>query len=378
MHTGPRTASTAVRCSGSSAARTASAAPTGGPTWEPGEVTRACLQADAGHRPRDWKGPHPVPVDRDNAQSLAWALSLSTGTGCVPFQSRGRCPASACKHARVTSPGSHVGPPVGAAEAVLAALDPEQRTAVLAVRGPVCILAGAGTGKTRTITHRVAYGVLTGMLPASQLLAVTFTARAAGELRGRLRALGVGGVQARTFHAAALRQLGYFWPRTVGGELPRIVENKYQLVASAAARAGLRPTREQVRDLLSEIEWAKSSLHGAEDYPVAALGAHRDPPFEPVVVATVFASYDQLKTAQGVLDFDDLLLLMAAVIGDYPEVTTEVRDRYRHFVVDEYQDVTPLQQQLLDAWLGERDDLCVVGDAQQTIYSFAGDWAFTR
>src|SRR5674536_4033 len=122
----------------------------------------------------------------------------------------------------------------------------------------------------------------------------------------------------------------------------------------------------------SEIEWAKSSLHGAEDYPVAALGAHRDPPFEPVAVATVFASYDQLKTAQGVLDFDDLLLLMAAVIGDYPEVTTEVRDRYRHFVVDEYQDVTPLQQQLLDAWLGERDDLCVVGDAQQTIYSFAG------
>lgn len=272
----------------------------------------------------------------------------------------------------MTSPGSHVGPPVGAAEAVLAALDPEQRTAVLAVRGPVCILAGAGTGKTRTITHRVAYGVLTGMVPASQVLAVTFTARAAGELRGRLRALGVGGVQARTFHAAALRQLGYFWPRTVGGELPRIVENKYQLVANAAARAGLRPTREQVRDLLSEIEWAKSSLHGAEDYPVAALGAHRDPPFEPVAVATVFASYDQLKTAQGVLDFDDLLLLMAAVIGDYPEVTTEVRDRYRHFVVDEYQDVTPLQQQLLDAWLGERDDLCVVGDAQQTIYSFAG------
>src|SRR5450759_238463 len=173
--------------------------------------------------------PFPTSVRRPSgtptAQANVWALSLSTGTGCVPFQSRGRCPASACKHARVTSPGSHVGPPVGAAEAVLAALDPEQRTAVLAVRGPVCILAGAGTGKTRTITHRVAYGVLTGMVPASQVLAVTFTARAAGELRGRLRALGVGGVQARTFHAAALRQLGYFWPRTVGGELPRIVEN---------------------------------------------------------------------------------------------------------------------------------------------------------
>jgi DNA helicase-2/ATP-dependent DNA helicase PcrA len=255
---------------------------------------------------------------------------------------------------------------------ILAALDPEQREAVTAVRGPVCILAGAGTGKTRAITHRIAYGVLTGALPPAQVLAVTFTARAAGELRSRLRELGVGGVQARTFHAAALRQLGYFWPRAVGGELPRIVENKYQLVANAAARTGLRPSREQIRDLLGEIEWAKSSLVSVEGYPAAASRAHREPPFESVQVAAVLAGYEELKAKQSVLDFDDLLLLTAGVIADHPDVAAELRARYRHFVVDEYQDVNPLQQQLLDAWLGDRDDLCVVGDAQQTIYSFAG------
>jgi DNA helicase-2/ATP-dependent DNA helicase PcrA len=255
---------------------------------------------------------------------------------------------------------------------VLAALDPEQREAAAAVRGPVCILAGAGTGKTRTITHRAAYAVLTDAVPASALLAVTFTARAAGEMRTRLRQLGVGGVQARTFHAAARRQLQYFWPRVVGGAPPRLLDNKFGLVANAAARARLRPGTTEIRDLLSELEWAASSLYGPDDYVVAAQKAGRQPPFDAAVVAQVYAAYTDLKSAQGVADFDDLLLLTAGILEEQGDVAREFRDRYRSFVVDEFQDVTPLQKRLLDAWLGGRDDLCVVGDAHQTIYSFTG------
>ncbi|HVE73764.1 MAG TPA: ATP-dependent DNA helicase UvrD2 [Mycobacteriales bacterium] len=255
---------------------------------------------------------------------------------------------------------------------VLAALDPEQREAVRAVTGPVCILAGAGTGKTRTITHRAAYAVLTGAVPAPALLAVTYTARAAGEMRTRLRALGVEGVQARTFHAAALRQLSYFWPRVVGGPPPRLVDNPFRLVANAAAKAGLKPGTTELRDLLSELEWAASCLIGPEDYPVAAQKEGRQPPFDPATVAQVYAVYGDLKQSQGQADFADLLLLTAAVLEEHADVAAEFRSRYRSFVVDEYQDVTPLQQRLLDAWLGGRDDVCVVGDAQQTIYSFTG------
>jgi len=269
-------------------------------------------------------------------------------------------------------------PPAAAASAalspddVLAALDPEQRAAAEAVRGPVVVLAGAGTGKTRTITHRAAYAVLSGTVPASALLAVTFTARAAGEMRTRLRALGVGGVQARTFHSAALKQLQYFWPRVVGGAPPRLLENKFSLVASAAARSGVRPSTSELRDLLSELEWAASTLVAPDDYPVAAAKAGREGPFDAAVVAQVYDAFRQLKSAQGLADFDDLLLLTAGALEESAPVAEEFRARYRSFVVDEYQDVTPLQQRLLDAWLGGRDDLCVVGDAQQTIYSFTG------
>jgi DNA helicase-2/ATP-dependent DNA helicase PcrA len=272
--------------------------------------------------------------------------------------------------AAVTAPASTVA--AVSPDDVLAALDPEQRAAAAAVRGPVVVLAGAGTGKTRTITHRAAYAVLSGTVPASALLAVTFTARAAGEMRARLRTLGVGGVQARTFHAAALRQLAYFWPRAVGGAPPRLLENKFGLVATAASRAALRPGTTEVRDLLSELEWAASTLVGPDDYPAAAARARREGPFDAADVAQVYRAYRDLKSAQGLADFDDLLLLTAGVLEDSPAVAEEFRTRYRAFVVDEYQDVTPLQQRLLDAWLGGRDDLCVVGDAQQTIYSFTG------
>src|SRR5829696_5540654 len=258
------------------------------------------------------------------------------------------------------------------AEAVLAALDDEQREAAQAVTGPVCILAGAGTGKTRTITHRIAYGVHTGVYVPEQVLAVTFTARAAGELRGRLAALDVGGVQARTFHAAAMRQLRYFAPRVLGGPMPGLVENKLRLVASAASRSRLSTDRTSLRDLASEIEWAKTTLATPEDYPARARAAGREPPFEGAAVAAVYASYESAKQRDGVLDFEDLLLVTAYALEEHRDVAQQVRGQYRHFVVDEYQDVNPLQQRLLDAWLGGRADVCVVGDPNQTIYSFTG------
>jgi DNA helicase II / ATP-dependent DNA helicase PcrA len=258
------------------------------------------------------------------------------------------------------------------ADAVLAGLDPEQREAALAVRGPVCILAGAGTGKTRAITHRIAYAVRSGAVPPDQLLAVTFTARAAGELRTRLRRLGAQGVQARTFHAAALRQLTYFAPRVLGGGMPEVVDKPLRLVGNAAARLRLRTDRSELRDLAAEIDWAKAVLATPEGDPAQARAAGRETSTTPETIAKVYAEYEQTKRRAGQLDFSDLLLVMAGAIEEYADVAEEVRSRYRHFVVDEYQDVSPLQQRMLDAWLGGRDDLCVVGDANQTIYSFAG------
>ncbi|WP_433268897.1 ATP-dependent DNA helicase UvrD2 [Actinosynnema sp. CS-041913] len=258
-------------------------------------------------------------------------------------------------------------------DGLLEGLDPEQRAAVEAPRGPVCVLAGAGTGKTRTITHRIAYLVQRGHVAAGQVLAVTFTARAAGEMRTRLRALGVPGAQARTFHAASLRQLRYFWPRVVGGPQWDLIDrNKLRFVAQAANRVGLSTESDSLRDLAGEIEWAKASLISPDEYPVAAGRAQRDTPAPAEQVVQVYQTYEQLKNEAQLLDFDDLLLHTAAALEEHSDVAEEFRDRYRCFVVDEYQDVTPLQQRVLDAWLGTRDDLTVVGDANQTIYSFAG------
>ena len=251
-------------------------------------------------------------------------------------------------------------------------LDDEQRTAVCAPRGPVCVLAGAGTGKTRAITRRIAQLIRTGHVAPGQVLAVTFTARAAGEMRTRLRHLGIAGIQARTFHAAALRQLRYFWPQVVGDQPWPLLEHKLRLVGQAAQRAGAGTGADDLRDFAGEIEWAKASLVTAADYPAAVAVARRATPVPAAQVAAVYAAYEELKNRSRMLDFDDLLLHTVAALEQHPAVAQEFRDRYRCFVVDEYQDVTPLQQRMLDAWLGARDDLTVVGDANQTIYSFAG------
>jgi DNA helicase II / ATP-dependent DNA helicase PcrA len=271
--------------------------------------------------------------------------------------------------AGVTEPDPDLSP---AARRALAGLDPEQRAAALAVRGPVCILAGAGTGKTRAITHRIAYAVATATVPAENILAVTFTARAAGELRTRLRALGALGVQARTFHAAALRQLSYFAPQILGGPLPAVTDNPLRWVIQAANRLRLRTDRAELRDLAAEIDWAKSSLVSPQDYPAAAIRTGRGSSLPASRVAEVYAGYEEAKRRNNEIDFADLLLILASALQEVPEVARAVRAQYRYFVIDEYQDVSPLQQRLLDGWLGDRQDICVVGDANQTIYSFAG------
>ncbi|MBL8930059.1 MAG: ATP-dependent DNA helicase UvrD2 [Kineosporiaceae bacterium] len=271
-------------------------------------------------------------------------------------------------------PGSAAATTVRSADDILAALDDEQREVALATTGPVCVLAGAGTGKTRAITHRIAYGVRSGVYVPHQVLAVTFTARAAGQMRSRLRDLGVAGVQARTFHAAALRQLGYFWPRAIGGAPPSLIEHKAPVVAEAATRLAIRLDRPEVRDLAAEIEWAKVALLTPHTYPAAASAAGRPAPagLDQATTARLLELYEQVKTERGVIDFEDVLLITAGLLEQHDEVAVAVRSQYRHFVVDEYQDVSALQQRLLDAWTGGRDDICVVGDPNQTIYSFTG------
>jgi DNA helicase-2/ATP-dependent DNA helicase PcrA len=258
------------------------------------------------------------------------------------------------------------------AEDVLAGLDPEQRAVAEAVQGPMCVLAGAGTGKTRAITHRIAYAVHTGVVPPQRVLAVTFTTRAAGELRARLRRLGAPGVQARTFHAAALRQLTYFWPRVVGGPAPKIIESKIGVVADAARACRLAFGRTELRDIATEIEWAKVTQHRPEDYAAAVATAARRLPADVADIARIYDMYETLRRERNLLDFEGMLELTIAVLTEHREVAAAVQEQYRHFVVDEFQDVNPLQKLLLDAWLGGRDEVCVVGDPNQTIYSFTG------
>ncbi len=263
----------------------------------------------------------------------------------------------------------HVG---SAPEALLEALDPEQREVAEALRGPVRVLAGAGTGKTRAITHRIAYGVATGVYVPQQVLAVTFTTRAAGEMRQRLRVLGAPGVQARTFHSAALRQARYFWPKVYAGALPELMDSKLGLVGRAASRNRVDTSPATLRDLAGEIEWSKVSNVRPEDYERVAEARGREISVPAATVARVFSSYEDLKRQAGRMDMEDVLLCAAAVISEDERVAAEIRRQYTHFVVDEFQDVSPIQATLLDLWLGGRQDLCVVGDPAQTIYSFAG------
>lgn len=254
----------------------------------------------------------------------------------------------------------------------LADLDDEQRLAAETLLGPVVLLAGAGTGKTRAITHRIAHGVASGVYSPGRVLVLSFTNRAASEVRGRLRELGAPGIQSRTFHSAALAQLSHFWPEIAGGNLPRIVDAKARLIAQAAESLRLRLDTASLRDLAAEIEWRKVSGLTIEQYEASVVDRLLPPQLSATAAVELHRAYERLKDERRQLDFEDVLLACAGMIESEPRVAQQVRAQYRFFVVDEYQDVSPAQQRLLDLWLGDRNDVCVVGDASQTIYSFAG------
>ena len=263
------------------------------------------------------------------------------------------------------------------AEEILAALDADQRAVALATRGPVCVIAGAGTGKTRAITHRIAYAASIGTMDPAKVLALTFTSRAAGEMRTRLRSLGVPTVAARTIHAAALKQLVYFWPSVFGGRVPELMTAKAGFIGEAISRAGLSSelratSRELMRDIASEIEWAKVSQVAPEDFVNEISKRSQKPRVSAEKLAQVYSAYESIKKQELAIDFEDVLLLTAAMLEEERTVRERVQDQYRYFTIDEYQDISPVQQRLINAWLGSRQDICVVGDPAQTIYSFAG------
>ncbi len=255
---------------------------------------------------------------------------------------------------------------------VLEGLNEAQRRAAEDVRGPVAILAGAGTGKTTTITHRIAFQVSTCAFEARQILAVTFTEKAAGELKTRLARLGVEGVEARTFHAAALSQLSRLWPAHTGRPLPEILPTKAPLISSLAN--ALPPPHRFLpgAELAGEIEWAKNRRITPDAYLSALATEGHEPPIPGELMHRVYDGYERRKHRSGRIDFEDMLALAVALFDEHPAAADEVRSRFAAFTVDEYQDVNPLQQALLERWLGDRDDVCVVGDDYQTIYSFTG------
>ncbi|MFM8191137.1 MAG: ATP-dependent helicase [Candidatus Nanopelagicus sp.] len=265
---------------------------------------------------------------------------------------------------------------------ILTELDAEQLAVVTAIRGPVCVIAGAGTGKTRVITNRIAYAINSGVTDPTKVLALTFTARAAGEMRARLRALGVPNVSARTFHSAAIKQLLYFWPYAFGGQFPTLLTTKSGFLSQAISRAEVAiPAQTAVlSEIAGEIEWAKVLEISPEHYHEKAIESNRLiklPNNKSVnenlgMISQVYEAYESLKRQERTLDFEDVLLLTIGMLEEERGVRERIRDQYRYFTIDEYQDVSPIQQRLLNLWLGNREEICVVGDAAQTIYSFAG------
>jgi len=258
------------------------------------------------------------------------------------------------------------------AEDLLDNLDEEQRLAAESLVGPTCILAGAGTGKTRTITHRIAYGIAKGYYAANRVLALTYTNRAAGELRSRLRALGAAGVQVKTFHAAALSQLEFFWPQFAGVPAPQVLDSKAKLIGQAATELGLKLDTAALRDFAAEIEWRKYSMLSIEQYADVVSKRPRIGSLSADQNLLLQEQYEALKIKSQRLDWEDVLILTLGMLRAEPLALSHVHQQYRFFTVDEYQDISPLQHALLDAWMGDHTDLCVVGDPNQTIYSFTG------
>jgi DNA helicase-2/ATP-dependent DNA helicase PcrA len=256
--------------------------------------------------------------------------------------------------------------------ALIESLDENQRKVALALVGPVRVLAGAGSGKTRAITHRIAYGVETGVYSAEKVLALSFTVKAAGEMRSRLSELGVEGVACRTFHSAAMRQLAHFWPDLIGGDLPKVLHSKATTLKRAAAQLNIRATDELLRGIAAEIEWRKVRLLSMEDYEAALPNRPLPGGLSVDSTLALVQKYEDLKDNQRNLDFEDTLIATLGMLNSEKWVADRVHEQFRFFVIDEYQDVSPVQRALLDAWRGSHSEVCVVGDPNQTVFGFAG------
>ena len=254
-------------------------------------------------------------------------------------------------------------------KSILDQLDSEQAEAASALRGPVCIIAGPGSGKTRTISTRIAYGVATGVFNPDRVLALTYTNRAAAELRSRLRQLGSSSVAVRTFHSAALSQLQYFWPQLTGSAAPKLLTQKRSLLSEVASLIGLRLSDSQLMEVASEIEYLRYSLTELDDY----LLSQRLPAFlSQEQFSEIEKRYQEQKLQRRLMDWEDTILLCTGLLRNEARALSYFQQQYRFFTVDEYQDISPLQEGLLRTWLGDREEICVVGDPRQTIYSFAG------
>jgi DNA helicase-2/ATP-dependent DNA helicase PcrA len=256
--------------------------------------------------------------------------------------------------------------------ALIESLDENQRKVALALVGPVRVLAGAGSGKTRAITHRIAYGVETGVYSAEKVLALSFTVKAAGEMRSRLSELGVEGVACRTFHSAAMRQLAHFWPDLIGGDLPKVLHSKAATLKRAAAQLNIRATDELLRGIAAEIEWRKVRLLSMDHYETVLPERPLPGGLSADATLALVQKYEALKDDQRNLDFEDTLIATLGMLNAEKWVADRVREQFRFFVIDEYQDVSPVQRALLDAWRGDHSEVCVVGDPNQTVFGFAG------
>jgi DNA helicase-2/ATP-dependent DNA helicase PcrA len=256
--------------------------------------------------------------------------------------------------------------------ALIESLDENQRKVALALVGPVRVLAGAGSGKTRAITHRIAYGVETGVYSAEKVLALSFTVKAAGEMRSRLSELGVEGVACRTFHSAAMRQLAHFWPDLIGGDLPKVLHSKAATLKRAAAQLNIRATDELLRGIAAEIEWRKVRLLSLDQYETVLPERPLPGGLSADATLTLVHKYEELKDDQRNLDFEDTLIATLGMLNSEKWVADRVREQFRFFVIDEYQDISPVQRALLDAWRGDHSEVCVVGDPNQTVFGFAG------
>lgn len=256
--------------------------------------------------------------------------------------------------------------------ALIESLDENQRKVALALVGPVRVLAGAGSGKTRAITHRIAYGVETGVYSAEKVLALSFTVKAAGEMRSRLSELGVEGVACRTFHSAAMRQLAHFWPDLIGGDLPKVLHSKAATLKRAAAQLNIRATDELLRGIAAEIEWRKVRLLSMDHYQTVLPERPLPGGLSADATLALVQRYEDLKDDQRNLDFEDTLIATLGMLNSEKWVADRVHEQFRFFVIDEYQDVSPVQRALLDAWRGSHSEVCVVGDPNQTVFGFAG------